>query len=73
MVNPLFASSSYGSKEPRIDFYKDANGKHRWRMYMSSDEVAASSQGYATKELCIDNVKKVGKNIVELERLGRIV
>ncbi len=63
----------YQNKEPRLEFYLDTNQKHRWRIYMSSDIVAASTQGYATKQLCIDNLKKIANHIIQLDKSGKLI
>ena len=67
---------AYQNKEPRLDLYEDnkePKGKFRWRIWMSSDIVAASTQGYATKELRTENLKKIANHILELERTGKLV
>ena len=72
----LLGGFLYASKKPRIDIYTDAKepiNKFRWRIYMSSDIVAASSQGYANRTLCIENIKAVGRHIAELEKEGKLI
>lgn len=34
-----------------------------WRIWMSSDIVAASSEGYESREKCLDNLKKIEQHI----------
>ena len=63
----------YKSKKPRFEIKPDAKEKFRWHIYMSSDIVASSSQGYATRELCLDNVKSIGRHIAELEKEGKLI
>lgn len=65
--------SAYFNKQPRLDIYQDANKKWRWRIFMSSDEVGASTQGYVNKSECIDNLKKIASHVSELERTGKLV
>jgi len=66
-VSPLSSLSAYSVKKPRVQFYENPNAvpsqKWRWRLFMSSDEVAASSEGYSTKQLAIDNFKKIEQHI----------
>ena len=69
----LLGGNPYINKQPRLDIYEDDNKKWRFKIFMSSDEVAASTQGYATKSLCIDNLKKIASHIIELERTGKLV
>lgn len=84
MNNPLFGKAgSLGllgaaltlKREPRLEIYEDhklPKNKWRWRIFMSSDEVAASTQGYATENLCKENLKSVGKYIASLEQSDKI-
>ena len=84
MNNPFFPEGSSGGllgaalrlkREPRLIIEEDHKlPKHKWRwhIFMSSDEVAASTQGYATKELCKENLKNIGKYIISLEQSGKI-
>jgi len=44
---------------PRIELYKDGRGKHRWRLWRSSDKVGQSSQGYADPGDRDDNLCEV--------------
>ena len=72
-MGSLFGGNPYLNKQPRLNIYQDANKKWRWQIFMSSDEVAASTQGYAAKSECIDNLKKIANHIIELERTGKLV
>ena len=69
----LLGGNPYLFKVPRLNIYEDANKKWRWQVFMSSDEVGASTQGYANKSECIDNLKKIANHILELERTGKLV
>jgi uncharacterized protein YegP (UPF0339 family) len=73
----LLGGNPYLNKQPRLDIYPSTNksGKTEfwWRIYMSSDIVAASSEGYSSRDLCIDNLKKIANHIKELERTGKLV
>ena len=43
-------------KTSRFEIYKDKRGKWRWRVSGDNNEiVGASSQGFATKKLCMSN------------------
>ena len=45
----------------RFEFYPDAKGKWRLTRYSSNGRiVGASSQGYASKQGCIENAKRNG-------------
>ncbi len=65
--------ADYFKKQPRLDIYTGNDKKIWWRIYMSSDIVAASSQGYATRALCIDNLKRIANHIVELDKSGKLI
>lgn len=73
----LLGGNPYLNKQPRLEIYPStsSSGKteFRWRIYMSSDIVAASSEGYATRALCIDNLKKIANHIVQLDKDGKLV
>jgi len=67
MSNSLFpgggALSAYFNsinRKPRIEIYEDSKepkNKWRWRIWMSSDIIGASSQGYSTRALCLIRMK----------------
>lgn len=47
-------------REPKIEFYQDKAGKHRWRILASNGQtIAASSQGYATQADCKRNMQRL--------------
>lgn len=63
-------------KQPQLKIYEDSKEptkKWRWHITMSSDIVAASTQGYATKQGCIDNLKSIKNLIAQLEQAGKLV
>lgn len=69
-------AEAHAAKQPRFDIYEDVKEpthKWRWRIWMSSDIVAASSQGYKTKSEALENVKKVRDHITTLEQQGKLV
>lgn len=74
MARGIFAAA-YLNKVPRFEIYPDEKepSKYRWRIWMSSDIVGASTQGYSTRALCLDNVKKLGLHIAELEKTGKLI
>ena len=57
-------------KTPKLEIYEDHKGEWRWKISMSSDEVAASTEGYSSKQVCIDNLKKLPSYIATLEKQG---
>jgi len=65
------------SKNPKFDIYKSENAKThkvewRWRILMSSDIVAASTEGYIKREDCVDNILKLEEHIKYLREKDMI-
>ena len=48
--------------DPHFEVYKDASGQFRWRLRAPNGEPIAASEGYTTKEACMDGIKSVQKN-----------
>ncbi|MEI9955139.1 MAG: hypothetical protein WDM90_02275 [Ferruginibacter sp.] len=74
--NPTGVNSlveAYSARQPRLNIYIDEKKEYRWRIMMSSDTVAASTEGYKNRAECLDNIKKVAAHIIELEKTGKIV
>lgn len=68
--------SIYGSKEPKFTIYEDSKepvNKFRWRITMSSDIVAASSQGYKDRSTCLENAKKIMEHLQWLNTNKKLV
>jgi uncharacterized protein YegP (UPF0339 family) len=43
------------------EFYKDAQGKWRWRRIASNGKiVGASTEGYSNRQDCVNNAKRNG-------------
>lgn len=73
LVNAYLRSQE---KKPRFEIYTDSKepvNKFRWHIEMSSDIVAASSQGYATRQLCLENVKSILKHLLELDKENKLI
>ncbi len=55
------------SNNPKLEIYvnRDATPKHhwRWRIYVSGNIVAASFEGYESRQHCIDNIINLEKHI----------
>lgn len=50
-----------GTNDDRFEFYPDNRGKWRWTNYSSNGRiVGASSQGYVSKQACIENARRNG-------------
>jgi len=48
--------------EPVFEWYKDKVGKFRFRLKAANGEVIAQSQGYDSKEGCVNGIESVKKN-----------
>jgi uncharacterized protein YegP (UPF0339 family) len=71
----LLGRAAYKNKKPQLEIYEDnkePTKKWRWKITMSSDIVAASTQGYSTRAECVENIKKIGNHIIELEKEGKL-
>jgi uncharacterized protein YegP (UPF0339 family) len=53
----------YTKHFPVLKIYEDNAKKWRWDITEGTDIVAASSQGYASRQHCIDNIKRIGEHI----------
>jgi uncharacterized protein YegP (UPF0339 family) len=48
--------------DAHFEVFKDASGQFRFRLRAPNGEPIASSEGYKTKEACMDGIKSVQKN-----------
>jgi uncharacterized protein YegP (UPF0339 family) len=48
--------------EPVFEWYVDKIGKYRFRLKASNGEMIAVSEGYASKQGCVDGIESVKKN-----------
>lgn len=48
--------------EPVFEWYKDKAGKFRFRLKAANGEVIAVSEGYASKDGCVNGIESVKKN-----------
>lgn len=75
-MSSIFAAGLIGSKKPILNIYEDhkePTHKWRWDIKVSADIIAASTQGYASRQHCVANLKKLGGYIAELEKEGKII
>ncbi len=49
----------------KFEVYKDAGGKFRFRLKAGNGEIIASSEGYNSKEACMNGIESVKKNAGE--------
>jgi uncharacterized protein YegP (UPF0339 family) len=45
-----------------FEWYKDKNGKFRFRLKATNGEIIATSEGYNSKEGCLGGIESVKKN-----------
>ena len=48
--------------EPVFEWYKDKNGKFRFRFRAANGEIIAVSEAYASKDGCVNGIESVKKN-----------
>ncbi len=48
--------------EPKFEWYKDKAGKFRFRLVAGNGETIATSEGYNSKDGCMNGIESVKKN-----------
>ena len=48
--------------EPVFEWYVDKAGKYRFRLKAANGEMIAVSEGYASKQSCVEGIESVKKN-----------
>ena len=48
--------------EPGFEWYCDKAGKFRFRLKAANGEIIAVSEGYTSKEECVNGIESVKKN-----------
>ena len=48
--------------EPKFEWFKDKAGKFRFRLLAANGEIIAASEGYSSKEACVNGIESVKKN-----------
>jgi uncharacterized protein YegP (UPF0339 family) len=48
--------------EPVFEWYADKVGKYRFRLKAANGEMIATSEGYASKQSCLEGIESVRKN-----------
>jgi len=59
--------------EPRFEVFRDARGEYRFRLVAPNGEIIAVSEGYVSKDGCLNGIASVKENapkaeVVETER-----
>ncbi len=49
-------------KHPKFEVYLDRAGEYRFRLKATNGQVIATSEGYKTKDSCLNGVESVRKN-----------
>ena len=47
---------------PVFEIFKDKSGQHRFRLKAANGEIIAVSEGYTSKDRCLDGIASVEKN-----------
>jgi uncharacterized protein YegP (UPF0339 family) len=48
--------------EPKFEWFKDKAGKFRFRLLAANGEIIATSEGYSSKDACVNGIESVKKN-----------
>jgi uncharacterized protein YegP (UPF0339 family) len=48
--------------EPKFEWFKDKAGKFRFRLVAPNGETIATSEGYNSKDGCVNGIESVKKN-----------
>lgn len=59
------------AKHPKFEVFTDRGGKKRFRLTAKNGQTILSSQGYSSKESCMQGVESVRKNAPLDERYER--
>ena len=54
-------------KHPKFEMYTDKAGEFRFRLKAKNGEVIATSEGYKTKDSCMNGIESVKKNAPDAE------
>lgn len=54
-------------KEPKIEYYEQANGEWGWRLKGANSEIQASGEGYGTKADCLRGITAAKRNMAEAD------
>lgn len=54
-------------KHPKFEVYTDKKGEFRFRLKARNGEIIATSEGYVTKQSCLNGIESVKKNAPEAE------
>lgn len=46
----------------KFEMYEDTSGEWRFRLKAPNGEIIATSEGYSTKQNCLNGIKSVKKN-----------
>ena len=52
-------------KHPKFEVFEDKGGKFRFRLKARNGEIILASQGYKTKDTCLNGIESVKKNAPE--------
>ncbi len=55
------------AKNPKFEMYTDKKGEYRFRLKARNGEIIATSEGYTSKDGCLNGIESVRKNAVDAE------
>lgn len=54
-------------KHPKFEVYEDKAGEYRFRLKAKNGEIIATSEGYKTKDSCLNGIESVKNNAPDAE------
>jgi hypothetical protein len=55
----------------KFEIYKDAKGEYRFNLKASNGQIIAYSEGYTSKDGCLNGIESVKKNAPDAEIVER--
>ena len=50
-------------KHPKFELYENKKGEFRFRLKATNGQIIGTSEGYTTKEACLNGIESVKKNV----------
>ena len=66
-IDDLTTANDAEVKHPKFELYEDKAGEFRFRLKAKNGEVIAVSEGYKTKNSCMNGIESVKKNAPDAE------
>ncbi len=67
-LEDLTADASTKCTNPKFELYQDRSGAFRFRLRSRNGAIIAVSEGYSTKNSCLDGIESVRNNVIFQEK-----